>query len=140
MPARGGPRSRGVQGGRSLIEKLDIRYVRFRRHIDLLIAELEGDISPTAIRLLDINRGISAFENVIRMLADRWRHYFDKEPSYTITVDSFVEGRAQIGGEVRSGGFVDFAEQALIAMGICKPDGTHYSRRAISTALTKVKR
>jgi hypothetical protein len=119
---------------------LDIRHQVFLRHLNSFIAELERDSSPTLIRQLDIYRGVSPFENVIRMLADRWRHYADEDPGYTITVDSFVDGKAQIGGEVRSGGFVDFAELALIAMGIYKDDGTRYSRRAISTALTKVKR
>ena len=129
-----------ARGLRPLVAALDIRYLRFLKQIDLLIAELEGDSSPTLIRQLDVFRGVSAFENVIHMLAELWRHYFNTKPGYTVTVDNFVEGRAQIGGQVRSGGFVDFAEQALIVMGICKPDGTHYSRRAISTALTKVKR
>lgn len=115
----------------------ELRDYSFVRTLDAFIAERERDLSPVSV--INICR-LSAFENVIGMLADRWRHYFDKEPTYTITVDAFVGDKAQIGGEVRSGGFVDFAEQALIAMGIYKPDGTRYSRRAISTALTKVKR
>jgi hypothetical protein len=119
---------------------LNIRHHGFLRHLNSFIADLEGDTSPALVRQLDVFRGVSAFENVIRMLADRWRHYFDMEPTYTITVDTFVGDKAQIGGEVRSGGFVDFAERALAVMGICKSDGTPYSRRAISAALTKVKR
>jgi hypothetical protein len=115
---------------RSLIETLDIRYVRFRRHIDSLIAELEGDISPTVIRLLDIHRGMSAFDNVVHLLAVQWRHYFDQEPGYTL--DMYRE-------EIRSP-FIDFAEAALIEMGINKDDGAPYARASIVAALKKTRK
>jgi hypothetical protein len=121
---------RAAKGLRLLIEALDIRYFRFLKQIDSLSAELEGDISPTVIRLLDIHRGMSAFGNVIHLLAVQWRHYFGQEPGYT--VDMYRE-------EIRSP-FIDFAEAALVEMGIYKDDGAPYARASIVDALKKLRK
>jgi hypothetical protein len=123
---------------RPLVVALDIRYFRYIKHIDSLIAELEGDSSPTLIRQLDVFQDVSAFENAIRMLADLWRQYFDQEPGYTTAVDRFSGVDFQAGGAV-SGPFIDFAEQALIAMEILNDDGRPYARTSIARALRKVR-
>jgi len=130
-------RLRREDGKELVAEAPDIRYLRHLKHIDSLIADLEGDASPTLIRQLDVFGGVSAFENVIRQLADRWRHYFDEEPGYTTAVDRFTGVDFQAGGAV-SGPFIDFAERALIEMEILD-DGRPYARASIARALRKVR-
>jgi hypothetical protein len=114
---------------KSQIEPLGILFVRFQHDLNRLIAALEADCPPKLAKLLDIDRGVSPFENVIRILADRYRHHFDEEPGYTTGWDC---------GEV-DGRFIDFAEAALIELGITN-DGSPYSRKSIANALSKVRR
>jgi hypothetical protein len=123
-------------------QALDIRHQGFLRHLNSFIAELESDSSPTLIRQLDVfhrgaGKGVSAFENVIRMLADRWRHYFDEEPGYNTTVDRRSGVDFLPGGAVY-GPFIHFAERALIEMEILD-DGRPYARSSIARALRKVR-
>jgi hypothetical protein len=60
--------------------RLGIQYLRHRQKVLSLIEDLEKDASPAVVTLVGIDRGLSAFENAIEMIADLYRHYFDKAP------------------------------------------------------------
>jgi hypothetical protein len=107
-----------------------IQYFRFVRNLNAFIDELEKDRSPTLLRLLDINSGVSEFENAVRMIADRWRHHFDTEPGYST---SPLDGK--VGGP-----FIRFAEAILVELEVYKEDGSRYAPAAIKEALKKLRR
>jgi len=110
--------------------RLGIQYLRFRQNVLSLIDELKKDHSPAVVELLDINRGISVFENAIRMIADRYRHCFDDEPGYSTNPMN-----EEVGGP-----FIRFAEAMLAELGICKEGGAPYTPAGIKAAVLKLRR
>ena len=110
--------------------RLGVQYLRFRRPVLNLIDELEKDHSPAVVELLDINRGVSVFENALQMIADQYRHYFDKEPGYSTNPMN-----AEVGGP-----FIRFAEALLAELGIRKEDGSPHTPAGIKAALKKLRR
>jgi hypothetical protein len=113
----------------------ELRDFSFVRRLDAFIANRERDLSPPAV--LNVYSA-SAFENVVAMLADRWRYYFDEKPSYNTTTGKILAGGVvDSGGEVY-GDFIAFAEIALAAMNIHNTDGSPYSPASIARALRKL--
>jgi hypothetical protein len=110
--------------------RLGIQYLRFRQNVLDLIDELKKDYSPAVAALVGIDCGVSAFENAIRMIADRYRHFFDKEPGYSTSPLN-----DQVGGP-----FIRFAEAMLAELEIHKEDGTPYAPARIKEAVKKLRR
>jgi len=110
--------------------RLGVQYLRFRPNVINLIDELKKDYSPAVATLVGLNCGTSVFENAVRMIADRWRHFFDKEPGYSTS-----SLNDQVGGP-----FIRFAEAMLAELGIHKKDGTPYAPARIKEAVRKLRR
>jgi hypothetical protein len=110
--------------------RLGIQYLRHRQKVLSLIEDLEKDASPAVATLVGIDRGLSPFENAIEMIADRYRHFFDKEPGYQTNVYS----------ELVDGPFIRFAEAMLEELQIFNEDGSPYRSTSIKAALKKLKR
>jgi hypothetical protein len=110
--------------------RLGIQYLRFRPNVLNLIDELKKDCSPTVAALVGIDRGLSPFQNAIKMIVDRYRHCFDKEPGYSTSPLN-----DQVGGP-----FIRFAEAMLAELDIHKEDGTPYAPARIKEAVKKLRR
>jgi hypothetical protein len=110
--------------------RLGVQYLRFRQNVLNLIDELKKDCSPTVAALVGIDRGLSPFQNAIKMIVDRYRHCFDKEPGYSTSPLN-----DQVGGP-----FIRFAEAMLAELDIHKEDGTPYAPARIKEAVKKLRR
>jgi hypothetical protein len=108
--------------------RLGVQYLRFRQNVLSLIDELKKDDSPAVVELLDINQNISQLENMIDVIADRYRHYFDAEPGSSLSPTT-----AEVGGP-----FIRFAE-ALLAE-VYEVDKSPNRPAAIKAALYKLRR
>jgi hypothetical protein len=108
--------------------RLGVQYLRFRQNVLSLIDELKKDDSPAVVELLDINQNISQLENMIDVIADRYRHYFDAEPRSSLSPTT-----AEVGGP-----FIRFAE-ALLAE-VYEVDKSPNRPAAIKAALYKLRR
>jgi len=110
--------------------RLGVQYLRHRRSVLNLIEDLEKDASPTVVRLVGIDSGLSEFETAISLIADRWRHHFDTEPGYsTSPLNAAVTGP-----------FIRFAEAILVELEVYKKDGSRHAPAAIKEALKKLRR
>jgi len=110
--------------------RLGIQYLRFRQNVLSLIDELKRDHSPAVAALVGLEGGISVFENAVQMIADRYRHYFDKEPGASTNPYT-----AEVGGP-----FIRFTSALLEELGVYKEDGTPYAPAGIRAALKKLRR
>jgi hypothetical protein len=110
--------------------RLGVQYLRFRQNVLSLIDELKRDHSPAVAALVGIDGGVSVFENAVQMIADRYRHFFDKEPGYSTSPLN-----DQVGGP-----FIRFAEAMLAELEIHKEDGTPYAPARIKEAVKKLRR
>jgi hypothetical protein len=110
--------------------RLGVQYLRFQPNIRNLIDELKKDHSPAVAALVGRNRGISVFENAVQMIADRYRHCFDREPGASTNPYT-----AEVGGP-----FIRFTSALLEELEVYKEDGTPYAPAAIRAALKKLRR
>jgi len=109
--------------------RLGVQYLRHRQKVLSLIDELKKDYSPAVAALVGIDCG-PLFENAVEMIADRYRHFFDKEPGYSTS---------SLNNEV-GGPFIRFAEVMLAELEIHKKDGTPYAPARIKEAVKKLRR
>jgi hypothetical protein len=110
--------------------RLGVQYLRFRPNLLNLIDALKKDYSPAVAALVGLDRGISVFENAVQMIADRYRHYFDREPGASTNPYT-----AEVGGP-----FIRFTSALLEELEVYKEDGTPYAPAAIRAALKKLRR
>jgi hypothetical protein len=108
--------------------RLGVQYLRHRQKVLSLIDELKKDCSPAVAALLDINQNISQLENMVDVIADRYRHCFDAKPGSSLSPTT-----AEVGGP-----FIRFAEAMLAE--IYEVDKSPARPAAIKAALYKLRR